>query len=266
MIAATTPAICEIRKLGAFCEVATLVFASLAKQHFDAVDTEPVELIDSAHCGEAFFRRNLEGIHRAVENFAVVHFHHITTARNTERFHCVRCEHAHLGIGRHRSSPDRIRVKLHELAEAPGPRLLVAEHPTITVGAVRQREVLEIFRDVTRKRGGQVVTQRKPLLVIILKRKDAFVWPILVGQELAEGVGIFDRRCLHWLKAIALEYDADRLDHVASGRDLGRPAVGKAARQAGFEFGWLGHRRVAKIDNGRVVAAVSRFVIIGESG
>ena len=165
---------------------------------------------------------------------------------------------------------DRVGIELHELTEASRPRLLVAVHIAVTIGAIGQREVLEILRHVTRERRGQVVAQRQPLLVVVLEREHAFVRPVLVGQELAERVGVFDRRRLHRLEAVALEHHADRFHHVAGGGDLGRPAVGEAARQAGFELGWLvglfGHRRVAAIDGRRVVAAVSRFVIIGESG
>src|SRR5512136_1685756 len=52
----------RICKLSAFCEVAAVVLAPLAKQHFDAIDAEAIELIDSAHRGEVFLRRNSEGV------------------------------------------------------------------------------------------------------------------------------------------------------------------------------------------------------------
>src|SRR6185503_18559994 len=64
----------------------------------------------------------------------------------------------------------------------------------------------------------------------------ALVRPVLVGQELAECVGVLDRRRLNRLEAVALELQADGLDHASRRRDLGRTAVGEAARQAGLQF------------------------------
>ena len=105
----------------------------------------------------------------------------------------------------------------------------------------------EIFRHVAREGRRQVVTQREPLLVIVLEREHPFVRPVLVGQELAERIGVFDRRRLYRVKAIALENDPDRLDHVPGRGDFGRSTVGKAAWQAGFELAGFGHRRVAQL-------------------
>src|SRR5262249_57429336 len=49
----------RIRKLRAFCKVAAFVLASLAEQHFDAVDAEPIELVDRTHRRESLFRWNV---------------------------------------------------------------------------------------------------------------------------------------------------------------------------------------------------------------
>ena len=118
----------------------------------------------------------------------------------------------------------------------PGPGFSLRNTQPIAVRAVGQREILEILGNVARERRGQVIPQREPLLVVVLEREHAFVRPVLVGQELAERVGIFDRRRLNRLEAVALEDHTDRFHHVPGGGDLGRSAVGEAARQAGFEL------------------------------
>ncbi len=101
---------------------------------------------------------------------------------------------------------DRVGVELHELAEAAGAGLLVAEHPAMAIAAIGLGQRLEILRHVARQRRGQVVAQRQPLLVVVLEREHAFVRPVLVGQELAERVGVFDRRRLYRLETVALEH------------------------------------------------------------
>ena len=95
------------------------------------------------------------------------------------------------------------------------------------------------------ERRGQVVAQRQPLLVVVLEGKHALVRAILVGQELAERVGIFDERRLDRLEAVALIDLADLREHPFGRRDVGGAPVGEAARQAGFQaVGFVGfHRR-----------------------
>ena len=100
---------------------------------------------------------------------------------------------------------DRIGVELHELAEAARARLLVAEHAARAIAAIGLRQLVEIFRDMAGQRRGQVVAQRHPLLVVVLQRKHALVRAVLVGQELAERVGIFDQRRLDRIEAVALD-------------------------------------------------------------
>src|SRR5262249_27808316 len=96
-------------------------------------------------------------------------------------------------------------------------------------------KLVEILGDVAGKWCGQVVAQREPLLVVVLEREHALVRPVLVGQEFAERVGVFDRGRLDRLEAVALVDRADRLDHAARGGDRGRAAVGKTARQPRLE-------------------------------
>src|SRR5581483_4895989 len=108
--------------------------------------------------------------------------------------------------------------------------------PAVTIRAIRQRQGLVVLGDIARQGRGQVVAQGEPLLVVVLKREHALVRPVLVGQELAKRVGVFDRRRLHRLKAIALKHGADRLHHVTGGGDFGGAAIDEAPRQAGFEL------------------------------
>ncbi len=48
-----------------------------------------------------------------------------------------------------------------------------------------------------------IVAQGDPLLVIVLQRKDARVGTVGIGQELAEGVDIFERAGVEGLEAPA---------------------------------------------------------------
>ncbi len=140
------------------------------------------------------------------------------------------------------SAAHRVGIELHELPEAPRTRLLVAKHPAEAIATIGQREILEILRDVSGERRGQVVAQRQPLLVVVLEREHALVRPVQVGQELAERVGVFDLRRLDRIEAVALIDGADRLDHAPRRRDFGRPAVGEPARQACLQLvGFFGH-------------------------
>ena len=140
---------------------------------------------------------------------------------------------------------DRVGVELHELAEAAGAGLFVAEDIAGAVAAIGLRQRVEILGDIARQRRGQIVAQRDPLLVVVLEREHALVRPVLVGQELAERVGEFHRRRFHRLEAVALVDGADFVDHRARRGDLGGPAIVQPARQARFEFlgffGFFGH-------------------------
>src|SRR5262249_36565797 len=152
---------------------------------------------------------------------------------------------ADLGIGGNRGRAHRIGVELHELAKAAGARLLVAEHPSLAIAAIGLRQLLEILRHVARERRGQVVAQREPLLVVVLEREHTLVRPVLVGQKLSQRIGIFDRRRLQRLEAIALVDPANLLEHTPRSGNLGAAAIGKPARQARLELvgfiGLVGH-------------------------
>ena len=144
------------------------------------------------------------------------------------------------------AGPDRVGVELHELAEAPGARLLVAEHPARTIGAIGFRQPVIVLGDMAGERGGQVIAQRQPLLVIVLEREHALIGPILIGQELAERVGIFDERRLHRLEAIKRVHLPNLGHHRFGGGDVDGVAVGEPARQHGADaagYVGLGHRR-----------------------
>ena len=132
--------------------------------------------------------------------------------------------------------PDRVGIELHELAKTSRPRLLVAEHIAGAIAAIGQREVLEILRDIARQRRGEIVAQRDPLLVVVLKREHALVRPVLIGQKFSERVGVFHRRRFHRLEPVALVDLADFVDHRARGGDGGGTAILQPARQPGAEF------------------------------
>src|SRR5262249_62047562 len=82
----------------------------------------------------------------------------------------------------------------------------------------------------------EIVAQRQPLLVVILEREHAFVRPVLIRQELAKCIGIFNRRRFHRLEAVKLVDGADLLDHLPRGRGFARAAISEPARPAGV---WL---------------------------
>ncbi len=161
-----------------------------------------------------------------------------------------------------RAAAHRVGIELHELAEAARAGLLVAEHPAEAVAAIGLRQRVEILRDVARQRRGQVVAQRQPLLVVVLEREHALVRPVLVGQELAERVGVFDRRRLHRLEAVALDRRRGSRRSCAGWR-RSRPDRGRQARAAAApSVGWILSaitvlHRSCYIDSRAVVAAGS---------
>src|SRR6202000_427941 len=101
--------------------------------------------------------------------------------------------------------------------------------------------------DVTRERRGQIVAQRDPLLVIVLEREHPLVGTILVGEKLAERVGIFECRCLHRLETIALIDGAGFFHHLPRRADRCRATIFQPARQTGLQFlrllRFVGHGR-----------------------
>ncbi len=233
---------------GALGEVAALVLATGAEELTDAVDAEPVELVDGAENTEppAGVLRPAEAdrLHDAVEHLPRVDLDDVLAAGDAERLQRIGGHHADLGIGGRRGGTDGVGIELHELAEAPRPRLLVPEHPAVAVGAVRLREPLVVLRDVAGERRRQVVAERQPLLVVVLEREHAFVRTVLVRQELAERLGIFDERRLHRLEAVTLVDGADPHHHRLGGTDGRRITVGKATGQARLDQGPVGrHRR-----------------------
>ena len=85
--------------------------------------------------------------------------------------------------------------------------------------------------DIARQRCGQIIAQRQPLVVIILKRKHTLIRAILIRQKFAKRFGILDKRRLHRLEPIELEGCADLLQHTAHGGEFGRPPIPEATRQ-----------------------------------
>lgn len=89
---------------------------------------------------------------------------------------------------------------------------------------------------MTGERRGQVVTQRHPLLVIVLQREHALVRPVAVRQELAERIGIFEQRRFERIETIMLIDFPDLCRHLVDGADIAGRPVDEAARQAGLEL------------------------------
>ena len=101
--------------------------------------------------------------------------------------------------------------------------------------------------DITRERRCEIVAQRKPLLVIVLKREHPLIRTVLIGEKFAQRVGIFDHRRLNRIEAIALVDLSNALDHAPRRCDLGSCAVVEAARKTRLELvgfvGFVGHYR-----------------------
>ena len=93
---------------------------------------------------------------------------------------------------------------------------------------------LKILGHVAGERRRQVVAQRQPLLVVVLEGEHALVGPVLVGQELAERVGIFDGGRVQRLEAAGLEHATNRVEHLPARADFVRGNVEEALRQAGL--------------------------------
>ena len=239
-----------VLKSGSLREISRLILPAARQQQLHIGLGKPIEFVDGAQnteprC-EMLFSTDADRFHDTIKNFPIIHLHHIRAARNPQSLHRIRGHHAHFGVGGGRGRPDRVGVELHELAEAAGAGLLVAKHPADAIGAIGLRQRVEIFRDITGERRGQIIAQRQPLLVVVLKGEHALIGPVLVGQEFAERVGIFDGRSFDRLKPVALIDLADRLQHPPGCGDLSRAAIVEPARPPCLElvvvFALLRHR------------------------
>ncbi|ESZ77685.1 hypothetical protein X726_10535 [Mesorhizobium sp. L103C105A0] len=220
--------------------------APRTKQQSHAFRSELVQLVDRAQHRQPtpciLIAAKADRFQHAIEHLAIVDADDVVAALDAERFHHVGHHHRHFSISRDARCADGVSVELHELAEAAGAGLFVAEHPAGAVAAIGLRQSLKILGDITRRRRGQVVAQRQPLLVIVLERKYALIRPVLVGQEFAQRIGVFDQRLVGRLETIELIDRADRRHHLLDGADVFRTAVGKAARQPRFRlFRFVGH-------------------------
>ncbi len=138
-----------------------------------------------------------------VQHLAVVDPHHIL-AGQAQRVHDVGHHHAHFGVGLGAGRADGVGVELHELAEAAGAGLFVAEDIAGAIAAEGLGQGFEILGEIAGERRGEIVAQAHPLLVVVLQREHAGVGPVGIGQELAERLGIFEQRGFDRIEAIAL--------------------------------------------------------------
>src|SRR5258708_18741598 len=120
--------------------------------------------------------RNSKGLSKSFEHLPVIHLHHIAAAGNAQRFHCVRRHHAHLGVRGGRSTANRIRVELHELAKTPRAPLLVAIDVTRAVSTIRCWPMVKIFPDISRPRRRAVLPQPQSLVGTVPATAQALLW------------------------------------------------------------------------------------------
>ncbi len=199
---------------------------------------QPVELVDGAQHGEPLGRVGLgdridaDAGQHPVQHLAVVDLDHVLAARDAQRLQRVGRQHADLGVGGDVVGAHRVGVELGELAEAAGARLLVAPHGADGVAAEGLGQLVEVLGHVAGERRGQVVAQRQPLLVLVLEREHALVGPVLVGQELAQRIGVLDGRRLQRLEAVGLVHLADDGQHAAGAAHLVRGRVAQAPGQS----------------------------------
>ena len=163
----------------------------------------------------------------------------VVAARDAEPLQRVGRHHADFGVGRDEAAPTVSASNCMNWRKRPGPGFSLRNTKPDAIAAIGLGQRLEILGDVAGERRGQVVAQRQPLLVVVLEREHALVGPVLVGQELAERLGVFDRRRLDRLEAVELVDLADRGQHAVRRGDLGGVAVGEAARQARLDLGFF---------------------------
>ncbi len=89
------------------------------------------------------------------------------------------------------------------------------------------------------------------MVVIVLKREDADIGPVRIGQELAERIGIFEGRRLQGLEAVRLVDRRHGIDDAAFDRDRLAALVGKAAWRTRF-----GTKGLVLVGNGVGIGAV----------
>jgi len=102
------------------------------KQKPHAFQPQPVQLIYRPQhrqpAPRVLLAAETDRLHHAIENFPVVDLDDVIAALDSEFFQRVRRHHAHFGVRRDACRADRIGIELHELAEPPRPRLLVAKY------------------------------------------------------------------------------------------------------------------------------------------
>ena len=252
---------------GAGREVAALVLAALAEQQRHARRPELVELVHGAQHGQPPRRIGLGGridadrSEQSVQHLAVVEADAELVLRNAERLDHVGHQHAGFRVRRHALGADRIGIALHELAIAPRPGLLVAPDGAHRIAPISLGQLVEVFSHVAGERRRHVVAQAHPLLVLVLEREHAGIGPVLVGQKLAERIGVLDGRRLERRKAVALVDATDRRQHLVEAGEFGgldiTEALGRArfgsARSRGVWFG-LGHMDWVRVAEGSATA------------
>ena len=227
---------------GPFGEVAALIFATIAQKRRHAIETEPVIFIHGAQNGQttAFkifpLRVEANGFQQPVHNFAIIDTHDIIAAFNPQSFHAVCRHHANFSVSRLIACTDRIGVDLHKLAITPRPRFFIAPNRPELITPQGLGQTVEMLRDMARQRRGQVIAQAHPLPVIIFQREHALIRAVIIGQKLAQRIGIFKRRCVQSLKAVSLINSRDGVQHMVLQVQLITRHISKPTRRARFRL------------------------------
>ncbi len=230
-------------QFGALGEGAAVVLAALAEEKLHTFEAQPVQLVDGAqHAHLLAAIGDAETAQQAVEQLAVIDTKLRGNAGRLETRH-GQCHHFGVGFGS--IGADGIGVALDEFTQTAGPRFFVAIDRAEGVTAKRLGQAFPVLRRETGQRRRQVVAQGHPLLVVVLQSENADIRPVGVGQELAQGIGIFEGGRLQGFETEVLIDLGHGRDQPALDGDLARAFIGKAARRAGFgaegRFGGFAH-------------------------
>ncbi len=222
----------RLRQLRPLGEVAAVILATGAEQQTHAVKAKAVHLVDGAQHAQLLMRLgHAETGQQAVEQLAVID---ADAHRYIQRLEARDRHGDDFRVGLGAIGADDVRIALHEFAQAAGPRLFIAPDRSEGIAPEGLGQGFPVLRGKARQRRRQVIAQGHPLVVVVLKREDADIGPVRIGQELAERVGIFESRSLQGLEAVRLVHSRHGVDDAAFDRDRLAALVGKAARRARF--------------------------------
>lgn len=175
-----------------------------------------------------------KAIEQTIQQFTVIDLKHRRSGGQTCGLETGHSQGNDFSVGFGAVGADGIGIALHELTQTARPRFFVAPHRPESVAAERLGKAVPVLGRKARQRRCVVVTQRHPLLIIILNREHPDIGAVGIGQEFAECISIFKGRSLQGLKAEILIDLRYRRDQSALGRDLGAALIGKTTWRARF--------------------------------